>query len=112
MRRKWTEEEKKKRKEMIKANPEMKRGGKKIWIDLGDIRIVKSDQWNWTVEEKKKGIWNLVGYYGSPEGAIKRVASLALEPIRKMEVNELLTMFQNSIDNMIKLIMLKKKEDK
>ena len=51
MRRKWTEEEKKKRKEMIKANPEMKRGGKKIWIDLGDIRIVKSDQWNWTVEE-------------------------------------------------------------
>jgi hypothetical protein len=95
---------------MEKKGSHAKKGGKSTWISLGDVRINKFDKWNWEVEEKRKGVWQFVGFYSKPEAAIERICSLCLEPHKRMEVNELLAMFKESIKNITELIMLDKGE--
>lgn len=81
-----------------------------VFLDLGDIRIVRIDDICLAVEMKQKNIWKLMGYYGSPLSAIVRVINLSIDVNHKLALNEFVHRFHEVADKLLELASVQVKK--
>jgi len=73
-----------------------------LYIDLGNVRIVRPDVLNYEVQQKNTGgTWPEGHFYGSPEAAIQKVCSLVLASVDRAELQEFLNDYREKMVNMI-----------
>lgn len=75
------------------ADRKIRRKSNHLFLDLGDIRIVRVDDICLAVEMKRNKVWDLRGYYGSPWSAIQKALNLTLDINQRSTIAELLKRF-------------------
>ena len=107
----WCHDEKviQKRRETVIAR-KLKRTENFIFLDFGNIRIIRFDDLNLAVEKKRESEWELQGYFGSAKGAIEKVINLTLDINQRATIKELLERFREVTDKLLELASLQAKQ--
>lgn len=80
-----------------------------LYLDLGNVRIVRPDELNYEVQQKNGGgTWPEGYFYGNPESAIQKVCSLVLASVNKSELVAFMADFNKKFEKMMEKVMEKK----
>ena len=92
------------------ADRKIRRNSNHLFLDLGDIRIVRVDDICLAVEMKRGKIWDLKGYYGSPLGAIEKVINLSIDVNHKLSLKEFVEQFHVTTARLFELASAQAKQ--
>jgi hypothetical protein len=82
----------------------------RMFLDLGDIRIIRVDDICLAVEMKRNKVWDLKGYYGSPIGAIEKVINISIDVNHKLALKEFVEHFYATIGRLLELASVQAKK--
>jgi hypothetical protein len=81
-----------------------------VFLNLGNIRIVRFDEWNLRVDLKKGNTWQEKGFFSTPEGAIRKAIRLPIDINHKLALEGLLELFEHTVKRMLELAQIQAKK--